>query len=559
MGRRNAIAAKQTNTTQAARFEAAREQYRVGKADKAKTLCRQVIRKQADHAGALHLLGMMAWAEGRLPDALELLSRAAAVEPENPAFLCDLGNALKAADRHAEAVEMHERVAALLPDSPEAHSNLGIAYGAWGRHDEAVDHLRRVVSLRPADAELHHNLGNALMATGQWEDAEPAFRHAVETDPGHIHARANLGIVLKYQGRLDESIACLRDGIARLDGDALAARDPRRAEGYVSAGWNLGLSLLMAGDWAEGWKWYEERRYLADFAMPRIDGPAWDGAPLDGRTLLIHEEQGLGDTIQFARYVPLVARIDKGKGGCVVFRCQKPLNALMTSLLTAISGEAELIGPDAALPPYDLQAPLMSLPRLLDRPEPFWPEGGPYLAADPALVREWMDRLGANRLEANRLGADGFKVGIAWQGNPGYSADAARSLPLDCFRPLAELSGVRLFGLQKGHGEDQLDTIDWRDRITPLGHDLDNGSAFLDTAAVMASLDLVVTSDTSIAHLAGALGVPVWVPLAHVPDWRWGVAEDVTPWYPTMRLFRQEKPGDWAGVMERVATGIEAL
>ena len=481
---------------------------------------------------------MIARRQGRLDHAIDLLRRACDADPSQPAYACDLGNAYKAARRFEDAVRAHETAVALAPASAEALSNLGTTFGAWGRRDQAIETLRRAVEKGPGNAELHYNLGNALIAAGDHSEAELALSRAAEIDPIHIHARANLGLAIKQQGRLEDSIACLRAALASLPDAPDVDHNMWRAQGYVLAGWNLGLALLMAGRYEEGWRWYEQRRALADFAMPRIEGPAWDGSALDGRTLLIHHEQGLGDTIQFVRYASLAA----ASGGRVIFQCQQPLK----TLLAGVAGVPELIGASEPLPAFDVHAPLMSLPHLLGRPDPAFPEDGAYLAADPARVREW----------AGRIGDGGIRIGIAWQGNANYRDDARRSVPLGCFEPLGRLPDVRLFSLQKGDGKDQLRALPWRDAITDLAPDLDNDAAFVDTAAIMTALDLVVSSDTSIAHLAGALGVPVWLLLADIPDWRWGLAGDTTPWYPTMRLFRQETPGDWDGVFRDLAKAL---
>ena len=492
-----------------------------------------MVKRSPAHPEALHLLGVISRRQGRLDHAIDLLRRAAEAAPDQPAYACDLGNACKAAGRFEDAVRAHQAAVALAPRSPEALSNLGTALGAWGRHADAIEHLRHAVKMGPDNAELHFNLGNALMAAGRFGEAEATLARAAEIDPRHIHARANLGLALKQQGRLADAIASLRASLA-----TSPATNGGPPQGYVLAGWNLGLALLMAGQYDEGWRWYEQRRTLSDFAMPRIDGPGWDGSDLAGRTLLVHFEQGLGDTFQFIRYALLAAQ----KGGRVVVQCQQPLK----TVLAGVSGGFELVGAADPLPAFDVQAPLMSLPHLLGRPQPFAPEDGRYLAADHSRIERWADRVGER----------GFRIGFAWQGNRGYRDDGRRSIPLSRFEPLHRLPDVRLFSLQKGDGEAQRDALPWRDSIADLAPDLDNDAAFVDTAAAMAALDLVITSDTSIAHLAGALGVPVWLLLADIPDWRWGTEGDTTPWYPTMRLFRQTAPGDWDGVFDRVARAI---
>jgi hypothetical protein len=294
--------------------------------------------------------------------------------------------------------------------------------------------------------------------------------------------------------------------------------------------------MLAQGRYGEGWRLYEWRRAMPDFAIRRINAPPWDGSLLGERRLLVHAEQGLGDTLQFIRYLPLLG----AKGGNTVFMCPPALAPLLAG--------ARHLPPLATEPPnrFDVEAPLLSLPQLLGIAEPYVPPGGAYLAPDPARIERWR----------SRLPREGRRIGIAWQGSRDYRDDRRRSIPLPEFAPLAHLPGVRLVSLQKGGGSEQIAERPWREEITAFGDDLDRDGAFLDTAAIMAALDLVVTSDTAIAHLAGALGVPVSVALCHRPDWRWGVAGDRSPWYPAMRLFRQESPGDWAGVFARIAAAL---
>ena len=344
----------------------------------------------------------------------------------------------------------------------------------------------------------------------------------MELSPDHPGARLNLGIALCEAGRLNAAIATLQ---------TLHDSAPE----FVLGGYSLSLALLMNGDYAAGWPAYEWRRDIPDFAIRRIDGPDWDGSPPDGSHILIHAEQALGDTIQFARYVRRVAAL----GADVSFLVPAPLKALLRS-----GGDVPgVIGSDETVPEFDLQVPLMSLPHLLGNEPPFVPPGGAYLSADKERVARW----------AARLAGPGRRIGIAWQGSAAYKADARRSVPLSAFEKLTALADTSIVCLQKGPGVEQLDTIGWRDRVIEPGPGMDEDGAFLDTAAIMAGLDLVITSDTSIAHLAGALGIETWVALAHVPDWRWGLAGEDCPWYPSMRLFRQLRPGDWQDVFARRA------
>jgi Flp pilus assembly protein TadD len=506
----------------ARRLAEAETHVRAGRTGKAEAAYRQVVRRSPTCAPALHALGLLARGRGQLSYAVQLLARAADAAPTDAAVASDLGLALKAAGRHDEALERLDAVARrLAPHAPEAHANLGVALNAAGRAAEAVAAFRAAVALRPHDPELHYNLGNGLLAAGAPADAEAAYRWALGIAPWHARARTNLGSALKEQGRLAEAAACFAEALAR---------DP----GCADAGWNLALAHLARGDWRDGWRLYEWRRSLADFALRRIDAPAWDGSPLAGRALLVHAEQGLGDTLQFLRYLPLLA----DRGGEVAFLCQPAL----APLLAGARGLPRVV----TEPPrrFDVQAPLLSLPHLLDRPQPFAPV--PYLAADATRIARWRDRLPQG----------GRTLGIAWQGRADYRDDRRRSIPLAAFAPLATLAGVRLVSLQKGFGTEQLATAAWRDQVIDFGAGLDRDGAFVDSAAILQSLDLVVTSDTALAHLAGALGRPVWVALCRRPDWRWGEAGDGSPWYPTMRLFRQDAPGDWADVFARIAAAL---
>jgi hypothetical protein len=270
--------------------------------------------------------------------------------------------------------------------------------------------------------------------------------------------------------------------------------------------------------------------------------PQWDGSELKGRTIFIFAEQGLGDTMQFVRYLPLVQQ----RGGRVVFQCQSGLK----NLLSSAQGFDCLVPRDSPPPPFDIQAPLASLPGIFRTSVGSIPSGNPYLEANPQLVQHWRRELAS---------LSGFKIGIAWQGSPTFRDDRRRSIPLACFAPLARGGSVQLINLQKGPGTDQLPTVAGSFQVHHLGNRVDEASgAFMDTAAIMKNLDLVITSDTATAHLAGALGVPVWTALPMIPDWRWLLQRDNSPWYPTMRLFRQTRPGQWPEVFERMAQEIDA-
>ncbi|HMK84627.1 MAG TPA: glycosyltransferase family 9 protein, partial [Steroidobacteraceae bacterium] len=346
----------------------------------------------------------------------------------------------------------------------------------------------------------------------------------------------NIGIILKRLGRHREAAASF--------GRALAYKpeDP-------SARFALAFLYLALGEFALGWPLYEARFDVPALGNParRFNVPRWNGTRLlAGKTLLVHAEQGLGDVIQFCRYLPLLA----AQGASVVFEVMPSLKALLRTLPAAI----RLVGRGEPLPPVDYYCPLLSLPLAFNTRLDTIPAQVPYLTAEPRRSAHWMQRLGA---------LAGLRVGVAWQGNLAVEKliwARGRSIPLTALEPLAQLPDVRIVSLQKGPGLEQLRDVPFAERIIDLSADLDRGpDAFLDTAAVMAGLDLVISSDTSIAHLAGALGRPVWTVLAASPEWRWGLERSDSPWYPTMRLFRQTTDGDWNAVVAAIVEALQNL
>jgi FkbM family methyltransferase len=356
-------------------------------------------------------------------------------------------------------------------------------------------------------------------------------QRALELAPEDLDAQKVLATAKLWLGKLDE---------AEREYLELVKLKPNDAELHK----NLSMILLLRGEFERGWQEYSWRQKGGEFGVPSLPGPQWNGASLNGRTIVLLAEQGLGDTIQFIRYAALL----KKKYDCrVVAAVQKPLLRLLRDVAGvdawAVRGEL--------LPAHDVWAPMLSLPALLGHHDVTeLPRSDPYLQANEQLVQQWRDRLAL-------LG--GFRIGIAWQGNPGMDTDRFRSIPLKEFGPLAKISGVRLISLQRGFGTEQIAALGGRMEIHTLGDDLDTASGpFMDTAAVMKNLDLVITSDTAIAHLAGALGVPVWIALTLVPDWRWFLQREDSPWYASARLFRQLKPGEWGAVFRKIAATLLA-
>ena len=488
---------------------------------------RSLLAAQPDHLEAIHLGGLALRALGRTEEAVASFAQALAIAPGAAVIHTCQGNALKALGRFDEAIAAHRRAVACSPGFAEAWSNLGGTLLEAGQPTAATQILTKATRLQPANADLRHNLGRVLVDAGDAAGAERELTRAIELDPTHTEARVTLGSVLRRLGRLDQAIEVLDEAI-------------RLAPSGATAHWNRSLALLMRGNFTEGWAEYEWRRRMPDMRIDRIDAPAWDGSPLGGRTLLVHAEQGLGDTIQFTRFAPVVTR-SRGPGS-VVLRCPAKLRAL----LGGVVGEVHVVADDQPTPAFDVHAPLMSLPHLLGVGPDELATRTPYLRPDPDRSARWRSRIGSR---------SGVRVGVCWQGSPTYLADRERSLPLHQFLPLSQLPGVELISLQKGPGRAQL--ADFHGAIDDLGAGMDEGpDAFADTAAALEHLDLLVCSDTAIPHLAGALGKETWLLLAHVPDWRWMLHGDRCPWYPTMRLFRQTRPGDWEGVLGRVADAL---
>jgi hypothetical protein len=400
---------------------------------------------------------------------------------------------------------------------------LGHAHSDALQAGEALRAYRDAARLKPDLPDLFNNLGTALRNIGALEEAEQRLREAVRRAPGDAAAQLNLSSVLKELGKTADAESLLRDAIGRHPSDPVLL-------------YNLSLLLLLLGRDQEAWPGWEQRFAARAIPSRGLPQPQWNGEPLNGRTLLVYAEQGLGDTIQFCRYLPAL----NTTGGKVIFESPPGLRRLLSTLPHV----PPLVVPGDTLPPLDLVCPLMSVPA---RTGAAIPATNPYLFAEPGRIARWRERLGTH----------GFKIGIAWQGNPGRIEDRGRSVKLREFAPLAAIPGVRLISLQKNDGVEQLEE---GPAVETLGPDFDVGpDRFLDTAAVMMNVDLVVTSDTSIPHLAGALGRPVWVALRKVPDWRWLLDRSDSPWYPSMRLFRQTERDDWAPVFGAIAAAIRTI
>jgi len=524
----------------------------LGRLDEALSQYQQAVRLQPDFAGAHNNLGNVHRAQGRVEDAARSYRHALNLQPDDALAHNNLGVALQELGKPNEAVAWHHQAIRLKPDFIDAYNNLGVALQALKKLDEALATFQHALRLKPDDPEAHSNMGNVLKEQGKLDEAVAYYREAVRLKPSYAVAHNNLAFALQEQGKYDAAMGCYGQALG-LEPDLAVAH------------WNRSLLRLMLGDFEQGWPEYEWRWTQPIFTRRPFHRPRWDGSDLGGQTILLHVEQGFGDMIQFVRYVPLV----KQRGGKVIVECHPPL----VRLLAGVQEIDCLVALGSPLPAFDVQAPLVSLPLIFHTPLATVPAPVPYLHADADLGKHW-------RLELNKgLGArdEGressmtrsslaprpsplapFLVGIAWQGNPTYRADRQRSIPLAHFARLAQVPGVQLLSLQKGPGTEQLRALSGQFPVVDLDSRLDEASgAFMDTAAVMKNLDLVISSDTAVPHLAGALGVPVWLALPYVPDWRWLLEREDCPWYPTMRLFRQTRYGQWEDVFDRMAEELK--
>jgi tetratricopeptide (TPR) repeat protein len=542
-----------------------------GQPDKAMIECQRALSLQPDHVDALHQLGNALKQLGRLEESIEPYQRAIALRPDFAMAMGNLADALWKLGRTAEADALNERVVALTPDNLTALTARGEALVRQKKLREAETVFRTVVERWPNEWVGHNGLGVVLYGLGKTDEAAALYEKAASLAADHPGPWNNLGYARIGQGNLDEGIRCYEKALSiRPDfadahnniGNAYLAKleldtamrcyekalffQPDHSDGH----WNRALLKLLLGDYDRGWLEYEWRWLKFPEVRRFFDRPLWDGFDkltaggfdISGKTVLLHAEQGFGDTIQFVRFAQSVA----AKGATVNLECQREL----AGLLQHIPGVARTITRGDALPPFDFHCPLLSLPRALGLTVENIPSKVPYLQVDQNLAKKWQNRL--KQYEGS------LKVGIVWAGARTHRRDPERSITLDAFAPLASIDGVQLLSLQKD-ATSELTSPSIANRKLQIANFTPDLHDFADTAAFILNLDLVIGVDTAVVHLAGALGKKVWTLLAYSPDWRWLLGRDDSPWYPTMRLFRQPKPGDWAGPVAQVAHELPSL
>ena len=501
--------------------------------------------------------------QGKFDEAVKAYQQARMLRPDDLDILGSLGIALRMANRPIEAIEPLTELVRLAPRSIQMRHQLAVAFASARRFEEAKAVLLYAIELDPTDAGTHNAMGIVQAQDQQFKEAEGSYREAIRLNPGFVEAHQNLGNVFRDQDRYEEALACYETAIGlRPDGaaihnnlglalsrlgryqDALHAYDralaanPRLAEARK----NRAMLKLLLGEYVEGFSEFEWRWSCSDFVCPDFKQPLWTGEPIAGKTILLIAEQGLGDVIQFIRFAPKV----KALGATVLFRCPVAL----ARLFSGVPGVDVLIPEGEPLPTFDSYVPLVSLAAIfrisLEDLRTACPV--PYLRIDPELVHYWEGRLGPP--SPGRL-----RVGIVWQGNPANTHDRFRSAPLRAFRPLADVPGVSFISIQRGHGIEQIAAL--ADRFPVL--DLRDSTRFEETAALMSLLDLMITVDSAPAHLAGALGVPTWLALSANADWRWLIRREDSPWYPSVRIFRQSELHNWDTVFRNMAQALGSL
>jgi len=530
-----------------------------GKLDEAEAEYTVALSIAPDIPETLGNLGSVLLAKGELEQAVPCYQRAIAINPNIAEMHFHLGNALHAQDQLEDSVNCFKKALALRPDYAEANCNLGSAIADLKLLDQAIVYIEHALAINPNLAEAHNAFGVALQAQNHPEEAKAHYERALELKPDYAEAHSNYGTLLEARGNLKDaagkhiqalavtpdypeghnnlgnvlgSLGCLEEAIAHYE-RALALKPE-----LTDARYNLGMAQLSAGDYTVGWRNYEWRWLAKKTPLNKrnFSQPQWHGEPLNGERILLHAEQGLGDTLQFLRYVPLV----QAAGGKVVLVVQERLR----SLATEFPGSLEVVSSGDPLPTFDWHCPLLSLPLAFNTTLHTIPTKTPYLVV-PEPARAKMD--------AFPWPVAGLRVGLVWKGTRGFLNDLARwrSIPFPLLQSLVEIRGLHLFSLQIGEAVAELGES--CGAITDLSPHVRDMS---DTAAQILHLDLVLTVDTSIAHLAGALGVTTWVMLPFSSDWRWLQGRADSPWYPSMRLFRQPRPGDWESVVGEVRDAL---
>jgi len=499
-----------------------------GKQDESIEAYRKALAIKPDYADACNNLGNTLNEQGKFDEAITFYKRALAIKPDYAETYFNMGRALKDQGKLEEAIKANNKALAIKPDYAEAYYTMGIALKAQGKQDESIEAYRKALAIKPDYADACNNLGNTLNEQGKFDEAITFYKRALAIKPDYAETYFNMGRALKDQGKLEEAI--------KANNKAIAIKPY-----YAEAHYNNSVIYNLKGEIQQGLKLYEWRfKVQENFTTVPREKLYWNRIePIKGKEFLVYEEQGIGDIIQFCRYLPRLV----SQGAKVTFKVKKNLHTLLRTL----SSEINLVDSFHDVSQIDFEAPLMSLPYLFNTNLETIPKMESYLSANHVKVVSWGKILSAKK----------FKIGICWQGSKN-KIDIGRSFPLSLFESISKLPNVELISLHKGEGEEQIRDIKFD--LTTFDSDFDAGKdAFLDTAAIMANCDLIITSDTAVAHLAGSLGYTTWLALKYVPDWRWMINRPDSPWYPTLRLYRQIQRDNWEYTFVKIQNDLKKL
>jgi tetratricopeptide (TPR) repeat protein len=489
-----------------------------------------LLKRHPQHVNAIVSLCELLTQQGRIAEAESGFQFALSLAPQRADVHVGMGVVLTEKKQLTAACEQFQQAVKLDPSSAAAYSNLGNAQRELGDFDAALTSLERAVQIDPQHVSALANMGSLCLDRRQTIQAQSYFQQALEYDANYAHAQIGMASILTLEGKTPAAAELLRQ---------VVEREPQLVQAQI----NLAMLELMMGDWKSGFARYEWRWRVPSVSLRTFPQPAWDGAPAPDKTLLLCCEQGIGDTLQFCRYATEARR----RVGRVVLEAPRFLHRL----LERTPGIDALVTSDQGFTQFDCHLSLLSLPRIFQTTPETVLASVPYLQAEPTKKTQWQSRLPPTQE---------FRIGVIWRGNPKHRGDRERSVELEWFASLAGIENVRLFGLQKEQVSEELARTANHFTVVDLAAELDNeGDAFVDTAAVMQQLDLVISVDSAPAHLAGALGVPVWLLLSYLADWRWLESREDTPWYPNMRLFRQPTLGNWAPVFERLSKELRLL
>jgi len=573
------------------------DDHQAGKLDLAEAGYRNLLLENPDNADAIHLLGVIFFQKSNLDEARDHLVHAIALNRRVALYHANLGRIEKARGEITSAIAAYRQSLILTPEQADINSDMAAALVDAGDYAEALKYSEHALKLQPRFVAATFNRGMALVGLGDLKAAAHAFEQAVQLDdryidawfqlarvyhnngclkeaeatyrkvisiaPGHCESLCNLGNILRASGHLSDALMCYDQALVLMpdlaevhSNKGVALQELGRREEAIfcyrraidldpddaEAHRNLSMALLQGGEFKEGWKEFEWRWQTRHFAglKRQWNKPQWAGEPLNGQTIVVHAEQGFGDSFQFCRYIPLLVE----RGARVILEAPH----VVQGVLGTLNGIEELVTPGERLPAFDIHIPMMSLPGVFGTTSEIVPAPDDYLSVPPEAEQDWRGKI--------EIAEGVLRIGLVWKGRSEHGANLWRSPGLEVFRPLLTRDQFKFYSLQKNDGETDLRAAGMGDRIVDLHNDL---NSFSDTAAVINQLDLVITPDTSVAHLSGALGCPTWIVLPHVAEWRWGVGREDCPWYPSARLFRQPSPGDWDGVIEHLASELDRI